>query len=62
MKALNAVYSLVKSINPVLVASPSINTSMIESFGPEEYIEQEMEELVPEFESNAVTLNSYCIP
>jgi hypothetical protein len=62
MKALKAVYSLVKSIKPVFVASPSISTSIILSFGYEEYIVQEMEEFVPEFASNAVTLNSYCIP
>jgi hypothetical protein len=62
MKALNAVYSLVKSIKPVFVASPSISTSIILSLGYEEYIMQEIEELVPELASKAVTLNSYCIP
>lgn len=62
MKALNAVYSLVKSMNPVFVASPSMRTSIILSLGYEEYIVQEIEEFVPELASNAVTLNSYCIP
>jgi hypothetical protein len=49
-------------MNPVDVASPSITTSIILSLGPEEYIMQVMELFVREFESKAVTLNSYCIP
>ena len=62
MKALNAVYSRVKSIKPVFVASPSMRTSIKRSFGPEEYIKHDIEEFVPELASNAVTLNSYYIP
>jgi hypothetical protein len=62
MKALKAVYSLVKSMKPVFVASPSMSTSIILSLGYEEYIVQDMEEFVPELASNAVTLNSYYIP
>jgi hypothetical protein len=62
MNALKAVFYLTKSINPVLVASPYMITSITRSLGPDEYMEQVIELLVAELASKAVTLNSYCMP